>query len=240
MPRATGVRVHRSRGGSRAQAGDVDHEAVTHICLAVHGGVPAREAASLSSCNGACATLAPPRRCNAEFRHAFLRRRLRSRPARTDQCRRPGQPRAVTRFDFKGVDAKFELEDQVINQSAPSDFQLKQMDDILRARLIARSIDARCLEFGDVETNLAGARRRSRSSRASSASWPRRSRARSRTPSSRSKARSTATSCASPARSATTCRRPSRCCAAASSSGRCSSTISVTEPQPRLMNQVTP
>ena len=65
-----------------------------------------------------------------------------------------------TRFDFKGVDAKFELDDQVISQSAPSDFQLKQMTDILRARLIARGIDARCLEFGDVETNLAGARQK--------------------------------------------------------------------------------
>ena len=65
-----------------------------------------------------------------------------------------------TRFDFKGVDAKFVLEDQAINQSAPSDFQLKQMEDILRARLIARSIDARCLEFGAVETNLAGARQK--------------------------------------------------------------------------------
>lgn len=63
-----------------------------------------------------------------------------------------------TRFDFKGVDAKFELDESTIRQSAPSDFQLKQMTDILRARLIARGIDARCLEFGDVETNLAGAR----------------------------------------------------------------------------------
>jgi uncharacterized protein YajQ (UPF0234 family) len=66
----------------------------------------------------------------------------------------------ATRFDFKGVDAKFVLEDKVVTQSAPSDFQLKQMTDILRARLIARGIDARCLEFGDVETNLAGARQK--------------------------------------------------------------------------------
>ena len=65
-----------------------------------------------------------------------------------------------TRFDFKGVDAKFVLEEQVITQSAPSDFQVKQMTDILRARLVARSIDARCLEFGDIETNLAGARQK--------------------------------------------------------------------------------
>ena len=65
-----------------------------------------------------------------------------------------------TRFDFKGVVASFELDDAAIKQSAPSEFQLQQMTDILRARLIARQIDARCLEFGDVETNLAGARQK--------------------------------------------------------------------------------
>lgn len=63
-----------------------------------------------------------------------------------------------TRFDFKGVDAKFELDDESIQQSAPSEFQLQQMTDILRARLIARKIDPRCLEFGDVLTNVSGAR----------------------------------------------------------------------------------
>lgn len=66
----------------------------------------------------------------------------------------------TTRFDFKGVDARFALEDSVISQSAPSDFQLQQMTDILRSRLTARKIDVRCLEFGDVETNLAGARQK--------------------------------------------------------------------------------
>ncbi|HSD16339.1 MAG TPA: YajQ family cyclic di-GMP-binding protein [Thermomonas sp.] len=65
-----------------------------------------------------------------------------------------------TRFDFKGVEASFVLDDKVVSQSAPSEFQLQQMTDILRARLIARKIDARCLEFGDIETNLAGARQK--------------------------------------------------------------------------------
>ena len=65
-----------------------------------------------------------------------------------------------TRFDFKGVEASFVLDDNTIAQAAPSEFQLQQMTDILRARLIARKIDARCLEFGDVETNLAGARQK--------------------------------------------------------------------------------
>ena len=65
-----------------------------------------------------------------------------------------------TRFDFKGVEATFALEDKLVTQSAPSEFQLQQMTDILRARLIARKIDARCLDFGDIETNLAGARQK--------------------------------------------------------------------------------
>lgn len=64
----------------------------------------------------------------------------------------------ANRFDFKGVDAAFEMDEATINQSAPSEFQLQQMSDILRARLIARKIDVRCLEFGDILTNVAGAR----------------------------------------------------------------------------------
>ena len=64
------------------------------------------------------------------------------------------------RFDFKGSDAKFELDGFVVTQRAPSDFQLKQMLDILRARLIARGIDVRCLDVADPEVNLAGARQK--------------------------------------------------------------------------------
>ncbi|MGY0504842.1 YajQ family cyclic di-GMP-binding protein [Luteimonas sp. e5] len=65
-----------------------------------------------------------------------------------------------TRFDFKGVDAGFALDDAIIALHAPSDFQLQQMRDILDARLIARKIDARCLEAGEIETNVAGARQK--------------------------------------------------------------------------------
>ena len=64
------------------------------------------------------------------------------------------------RFDFKGSDAKFELDGFVVTQRAPSDFQLKQMLDILRARLIARGIDVRCLDVAEPEVNLAGARQK--------------------------------------------------------------------------------
>lgn len=64
------------------------------------------------------------------------------------------------RFDFKGSDANFELEGSVITQSAPSEFQLKQMGDILRARLAARGIDVRCLDATDPEVNLATAKQK--------------------------------------------------------------------------------
>jgi uncharacterized protein YajQ (UPF0234 family) len=62
------------------------------------------------------------------------------------------------RFDFKGVDASFELDDSAITLSAPSDFQLKQMLEILRQRLTARRIDVRCLDVAEPEVNLASAK----------------------------------------------------------------------------------
>ena len=64
------------------------------------------------------------------------------------------------RFDFKGVDASFELDDAVITASAPSDFQLKQMLDILKTRLTARKIDVRCLDIAEPEINLASAKQK--------------------------------------------------------------------------------
>lgn len=70
------------------------------------------------------------------------------------------QRELLTRFDFRNVDAKFLLDDLVVSMNAPSEFQLKQMRDILDARLIARGIDVRCLDAGEVETNVAGARQK--------------------------------------------------------------------------------
>ncbi len=65
-----------------------------------------------------------------------------------------------TRFDFRNVEASFKLDDGVVTQTAPSDFQLKQMLDILRARIAARGIDLRCLDAAEPEVNLAQARQR--------------------------------------------------------------------------------
>lgn len=56
-----------------------------------------------------------------------------------------------TRFDFKGVDARFERVDHVVTLIAEADFQLAQMLDILRGKLAKRQIDTGCLEIGEPE-----------------------------------------------------------------------------------------
>ena len=56
-----------------------------------------------------------------------------------------------TRFDFKGSDAKFSLEEDKINLQAQSEFQLEQMMDILRTKLAKRGIDISCLDEGKPE-----------------------------------------------------------------------------------------
>ncbi len=62
------------------------------------------------------------------------------------------------RFDFKGTDAAFELEDSTVTMTAPADFQLKQMLEILQLRIAKRGIDLLCLEVEDPEVNLARAK----------------------------------------------------------------------------------
>ena len=64
------------------------------------------------------------------------------------------------RFDFRNVEASFVLEKQVVVLQAPSDFQLQQMLDILKSRLIARGIDARCMDIGEPDVNLAAAKQK--------------------------------------------------------------------------------
>lgn len=71
-----------------------------------------------------------------------------------DQANREVQ----TRFDFKGVTASFELNGETVSLEAEVDFQLKQMLDVLRNKLIARGIDPRCLDVQ--EPVLSGVRAR--------------------------------------------------------------------------------
>jgi len=54
-----------------------------------------------------------------------------------------------TRFDFKGTNAQFELAELVVTLSAPADFQLKQMMDILKLKLTKRGIDIVCMKVDE-------------------------------------------------------------------------------------------
>ncbi len=56
------------------------------------------------------------------------------------------------RFDFKGTNATFELKESTITLSAPADFQLKQMLEILRLKLSKRGVDIACLKVDEPVT----------------------------------------------------------------------------------------
>ncbi len=57
-----------------------------------------------------------------------------------------------TRFDFKGVDASFERDGLAVTLFAEADFQLQQMEDMLRAALIKCEIDPLAMEMGEQQT----------------------------------------------------------------------------------------
>jgi len=65
-----------------------------------------------------------------------------------------------TRFDFKGTGSKFALEGQVISLTTQTDFQLKQMLDILRQKLAKRSIDIACIKEEEPEFSGSEARQK--------------------------------------------------------------------------------
>ncbi len=57
----------------------------------------------------------------------------------------------TTRFDFRGVDARFELKGEVITLFADVDFQLKQLLDILYNKMTKRNVDIGYLDASKVE-----------------------------------------------------------------------------------------
>ena len=65
-----------------------------------------------------------------------------------------------TRFDFKGSNSRYELDEQVIAMTSQSDFQLKQMLDILHQKLAKRGIDIGCLDEQEVEISGSEARQK--------------------------------------------------------------------------------
>lgn len=57
-----------------------------------------------------------------------------------------------TRFDFKGVDAKFDRSDLTVTLFAEAEFQLTQMEDMLRGALVKCKIDPLAMTVGEIET----------------------------------------------------------------------------------------
>lgn len=57
----------------------------------------------------------------------------------------------TTRFDFKGTPAAIEVKEKEITLIGNADFQLTQIEDILRNKLTKRSVDVRFLDKGDVQ-----------------------------------------------------------------------------------------
>ncbi|MGL6260465.1 YajQ family cyclic di-GMP-binding protein [Vibrio sp. WXL210] len=51
-----------------------------------------------------------------------------------------------TRFDFRNVQASFEMIEETVKLSAEGDFQLKQMRDMLRGNLTKRGVDVNAME----------------------------------------------------------------------------------------------
>ena len=57
----------------------------------------------------------------------------------------------ATRFDFKGTSASIEIKDKDITLIGDADFQLTQIEDVLRNKLTNCSVDVRFLDMGDVQ-----------------------------------------------------------------------------------------
>ena len=57
------------------------------------------------------------------------------------------------RFDFKGVEASFEREERTVVLTAEADFQVAQMEDMLRSALIKCEIDPGAMDCGEPQTS---------------------------------------------------------------------------------------
>lgn len=64
----------------------------------------------------------------------------------------------ANRFDFKGTDAHFELNENTVKLIAENEFQLQQMMDIFTSKCAKRQIDIQSLDIKDPEVALHQAR----------------------------------------------------------------------------------
>jgi len=65
----------------------------------------------------------------------------------------------TTRYDFKGSNASIELADGTITVMGDSEARVNTITEILRAKMVKRKLDAKCLEYGDID-NASGSNKR--------------------------------------------------------------------------------
>ena len=66
----------------------------------------------------------------------------------------------TTRFDFKGTNSQFLLDDNSVNLTSESEFQLQQMLDILKQKLAKRGVNIGCLKAEDPDMSINEARQK--------------------------------------------------------------------------------
>ena len=144
----------------------------------------------------------------------------------------------VTRFDFKGTSASIELKDKDITLIGDSDFQIDQINDILRNKLTKAAVDVRFLDLGKIEK--IGGDKVNKSIKCVMAlkpSWRKKFSKPSRPAKSRCRPPFKMERCALPVPSATICKPPWRCCARMSPTCRWNSITSGTEALPRSLGK---
>jgi hypothetical protein len=65
----------------------------------------------------------------------------------------------ATRFDFKGSNSSIELEEAAIVVVGDSANRVNTIAEILRAKLVKRKLDPKCLEYGEMEDASGGNKR---------------------------------------------------------------------------------
>jgi len=62
----------------------------------------------------------------------------------------------TTRYDFKGGNSSITLNDEGITIIGDDDYKLSTVAEILRAKLVRRNLDPKCLEYGEAEDASGG------------------------------------------------------------------------------------
>jgi len=66
------------------------------------------------------------------------------------------QKEIATRYDLKKTGSKLELSDEAITATAPDEYILKQVRDVLEVKLVKRGVPLKALTYGEIDQALGG------------------------------------------------------------------------------------